>query len=711
VDLTGLTFETSYCAQFVATNADGEGDGGQITWVQSLPEVDTSDAHSTTAYSAVVEGEINPHRASTVYHAEYAAATSDWCTSDGTSGTPSTNLDNYDLGFTDDTFHPASVKLFQLTPGETYCARLVAYSGGEGHGQLVTFTANMPAAFTNAASSTGGSTATVTGSVNPNGQTTAYAAQYDLAGSTWCTSGGASGSPQSTVPTTLGFTDEQLHDVSVDLTGLTPPSGYCARLVATNPNGEVDAGQVTWTQGSPPDAFTYDTYSTGATTSTVEGIVDPHAEDTTYVAQYDVASSAWCTSGGTSGSAAHSTSGTDPIPSDDFVSVDLTGLAQGTDYCAELVATDANGESDGGTVTWTQGTPTPETFDGYSTGLSTATVEGDVNPAGKATTYQLQYDLAGSGWCQSGGTSGSPAHTTGATPLGSTDGAFHDISVNLSGLAEGAGYCGQLIATNSAGQGDGGLVTWAQEAPTPQFTLTVSATGTGSGTLTSSPAGISCGGGATKCSASFDVGSQVKLTATPAAGSVFFHWFGLACLNSQSGNTCTVTMNSAENAIASFTKLPTHTLTVTRTGDGTGTVMSSPAGIDCGSTCSHTFISGTQVTLIATNGANSDFTGWSGACTGFGDCTLTLSADQAVTANFDDTTPPPSKPVQCVVPKLKGKKLAAARTALRKHHCGVGKITKVKSTARNRGRVVAEKPNPGKHLRKGAKVALKIGKG
>jgi hypothetical protein len=241
--------------------------------------------------------------------------------------------------------------------------------------------------------------------------------------------------------------------------------------------------------------------------------------------------------------------------------------------------------------------------------------------------------------------------------------------------------------------------------------LTVAATGTGSGTLTSSPAGISCGGGATKCSASFDVGSQVKLTATPAAGSVFFHWFGLACLNSQSGNTCTVTMNSAENAIASFTKLPTHTLTVTRTGDGTGTVMSSPAGIDCGSTCSHTFISGTQVTLIATNGANSDFTGWSGACTGFGDCTLTLSADQAVTANFDDTTPPPSKPVQCVVPKLKGKKLTAARTALRKHHCGVGKITKVKSTARNRGRVVAEKPNPGKRLRKGAKVALKIGRG
>jgi hypothetical protein len=709
VDLTGLTYETSYCAQFVATNADGEGDGGQVTWVQSLPEVDTSDAYSTSAISGIVEGEINPHHAPTDYQAEYATATSDWCTSDGTSGTPSTNLDFADLGFTDDTFHHVSVKLFQLTPGETYCARLVAYSGGKGEGQLLTFTVNMPGAFTDAASSTGGSTATVTGTVNPNGQTTTYEAQYATATSNWCTSGGASGSPQTTAPTTLGYTDGEFHEVSVDLTGLTPPTEYCARIIATNPNGQLHGSQVTWTQGSPPDAFTYDGYSIGATTATVEGTADPHAEDTTYVAQYDVAGSTWCMSGGTSGSPAHTTTGTDPIPSDDFVSVDLSGLTEHTDYCAQLVATNANGESDGGVVTWTQGAPTAETFDGFATGVSTATVEGDVNPAGKATTWALQYDLSSSTWCESSGTSGSPANTTTARSLGFTDGSFHDVSVDLTGLAPNSSYCGKFVATNADGSSTGGQEYWLQ--PTA-FTLTVilsSVFGNGTGTVTSSPAGIDCGAGGSTCSYEFPAGSQVTLSATPAAGSTFERFIGGPC---NGPGTCTVTMDTDRSVSAVFGKSTTQTLTVTVPSTGAGSVTSSPAGISCGSICSHAFPTSSQVTLTATPAAGWDFDSWSGSgCSGNGPCVVTMSLDQTVTANFTPSfSAPVPKPVQCVVPKLKGKKLAAAKTALRNHHCRVGRITRTKSSKRNRGRVISEKPKPGRHLRKGAKVALKIGK-
>jgi beta-lactam-binding protein with PASTA domain len=66
--------------------------------------------------------------------------------------------------------------------------------------------------------------------------------------------------------------------------------------------------------------------------------------------------------------------------------------------------------------------------------------------------------------------------------------------------------------------------------------------------------------------------------------------------------------------------------------------------------------------------------------------------------------------VVCVVPKVKGKKLAAAGTAIRKHHCAVGKITKVKSPAKDKGHVLSQKPKPGRHLKKGAKVALRVGK-
>jgi len=63
-------------------------------------------------------------------------------------------------------------------------------------------------------------------------------------------------------------------------------------------------------------------------------------------------------------------------------------------------------------------------------------------------------------------------------------------------------------------------------------------------------------------------------------------------------------------------------------------VRSSPAGIDCGPTCAAPFDSGTTVALIAEPDANSRFAGWTGGCTGSGDCNLTLDADSAVTATF-----------------------------------------------------------------------------
>ncbi|MEI7744106.1 MAG: fibronectin type III domain-containing protein, partial [Chloroflexota bacterium] len=75
-------------------------------------------------------------------------------------------------------------------------------------------------------------------------------------------------------------------------------------------------------------------------------------------------------------------------------------------------------------------------------------------------------------------------------------------------------------------------------------------------------------------------------------------------------------------------------LAVTRAGTGSGTVTSSPAGINCGSTCSSTFSYGTSVTLTATPATGSTFTGWSGACSGTGTCTLVMSANRAATATF-----------------------------------------------------------------------------
>jgi len=84
---------------------------------------------------------------------------------------------------------------------------------------------------------------------------------------------------------------------------------------------------------------------------------------------------------------------------------------------------------------------------------------------------------------------------------------------------------------------------------------------------------------------------------------------------------------------------PSFALTVAKAGTGSGTVTSSPAGVNCGSDCSESYTSGTNVTLTAAPAAGSTFAGWSGACTGTGTCAVTMSAARSVTATFNATTP------------------------------------------------------------------------
>jgi hypothetical protein len=75
-------------------------------------------------------------------------------------------------------------------------------------------------------------------------------------------------------------------------------------------------------------------------------------------------------------------------------------------------------------------------------------------------------------------------------------------------------------------------------------------------------------------------------------------------------------------------------LSVGKDGSGGGTVTSDPAGINCGYACSAEFDYGTPVTLTAVADTGSTFTGWGGACSGTGDCVVTMDAAKSVTATF-----------------------------------------------------------------------------
>ena len=127
-----------------------------------------------------------------------------------------------------------------------------------------------------------------------------------------------------------------------------------------------------------------------------------------------------------------------------------------------------------------------------------------------------------------------------------------------------------------------------------------------------------------------NVGNVTNYTVSNlAAGTYYF----AATAYDTSGN------QSAYSNVVSASIASQATLTVSDSGTGSGTVISSPSGISCGTTCSGTYNSGTAVTLTATAGANSTFAGWSGGgCTGTGTCSLSVNANTTVTATFTATT-------------------------------------------------------------------------
>jgi 3D (Asp-Asp-Asp) domain-containing protein len=162
--------------------------------------------------------------------------------------------------------------------------------------------------------------------------------------------------------------------------------------------------------------------------------------------------------------------------------------------------------------------------------------------------------------------------------------------------------------------------------PPQKYPLSIGKTGLG--VVSSTPAGIICGN---TCSADFAKGTVVSLKATPDAGQTFEGWSG-ACAGKVS---CTVTMDAAKTVAALFGTAPqnTYTLSVTKIGK-VGTVTSTPSGINCGNVCSVNLPSNTSVILTASPFVSSQFTGWSGACSGIGQCTVNLDGAKTVTASF-----------------------------------------------------------------------------
>lgn len=156
-----------------------------------------------------------------------------------------------------------------------------------------------------------------------------------------------------------------------------------------------------------------------------------------------------------------------------------------------------------------------------------------------------------------------------------------------------------------------------------QYTLTANASGTGSGSLSSNPAGIDYGYPATNTgSADFDQGTSVVLTATANVGSTA-SWSG-SCTPAGNGTTtasCTFSSLSGAQTAAVVFSLDNYSVTANATGNGAGTVSSNPVGINYNypakTSGNAAFSQGSNVTLTGAANAGSTAS-WSGTCSAVG---------------------------------------------------------------------------------------------
>ncbi|HEX9890480.1 MAG TPA: hypothetical protein VGB28_00260 [Actinomycetota bacterium] len=267
--------------------------------------------------------------------------------------------------------------------------------------------------------------------------------------------------------------------------------------------------------------------------------------------------------------------------------------------------------------------------DAPSGGTCTMTVDADetVTPRFDQITHLLTVSRSGSG---SGSVSSSPAGIDCGSDCNQAyaEGTVVDLTATADGGSVFIGWSGACT-----GSAQPCTVTMsAARSVTATFvlgrTLTASATGTGGGTLTSDPPGITCGG---DCSEPFVDGASVEVTATPDGDSSFTGWAGC---DSVSATVCTVSMNADRSVTATFTRL-TRTLSVTVSGSGSGAVSSVPSGVNCGGDCSEVYDSGTSVMLTATPDAGSRFGSWVGCdSVSANECTVILTSDKIVTATF-----------------------------------------------------------------------------
>ncbi|HOP46299.1 MAG TPA: hypothetical protein PK874_01445 [Desulfobacteraceae bacterium] len=423
--LTGLSPNTTYHYRVIASNINGTGTGDDETFItSSLPIVSTETAAPVGTDSATLNGMVNANDDITTVTFEYGQTASygNIVTADQSpvSGTADTAVSKAITG---------------LANGTTYHFRVVgSNSSGTVYGEDRTFMTGIspPAVTTDAASGIGVNTATMNGTVNANGLSTAVSFEW----------GFTTAYDRTNTATPGTVTGDSNTPVSFTPTTLLPNTTYHYRVAAQNEGGTVYGADMFFTTVAAPTVATNAATSVTTSGATLHGTVNANDQSSIVTFEYGTT-----TSYGTSVTADQS-----PVTgsTDTAVSKAITGLTSGITYHYRVVGTNASGTSYGEDVTFIASLGPPIVTTGLASPLVTgAIIHGTVNALNSSTAVTVEY-----GTTIAYGFS----VTADQSPVtGSNDTA---ITATITGLSFNVTYHYRVVGTNSYGTTNGADMTF-----------------------------------------------------------------------------------------------------------------------------------------------------------------------------------------------------------------------------------------------------------
>ncbi|MBL8923833.1 MAG: hypothetical protein JNJ54_33565 [Myxococcaceae bacterium] len=479
VTTTGLLPGTTYYFCAIVQNLSGTAFGSILSFTTPAlaPTVFSQAATLVTSSSAQLNGSATPNGASTTGFFRYSSSSpGSSCSTFFGTRVPSTGGTALGAGNSSQNY---AQTITGLLPGTTYyfCA-FADNSMGTGIGVPLSLTTLVaaPITATSSATSITSTSATLSGTINPNGASSTGWFRLSTSNPGTCNDAFGTRVPLSGGSAMGSGTSAQFYSQAAS--GLSPGTTYYYCAIGQNSEGTTFGNVLTFATPAVPVVTTDPETSVTATSATLNGTATPNGSSTTGYFRYSATNPGVCddvfgtrapSSGGSSLG-----SGAAGVP---WLQA-IAGLLPGTTYYFCAIAQNGVGTSFGGIRSFT----TPPAIPSVSTASATAvtgttlTLNGSAVPRGAVATGYFRYATTSPGTCND--TFGTRVPTTGGTNLGSGN-TSQVFTENVTGLARGTTYFFCAIAQNSAGTGFGSVLSvTTPNAPTVTTSSVTSLTGT-----------------------------------------------------------------------------------------------------------------------------------------------------------------------------------------------------------------------------------------